>query len=517
MIPGKQDAVPEEISLRVLGALRRRKRLWRFVKAFSLAAERAGGRTYLVGGIVRDLIEGCPGRDIDLMVTGIGLEMLGRTVRSLPQDELGIRRVVSAGKQFAVYKVSTSWSGEAIDVALARSERSTGPGHRQFEIRTDGVDARRDAARRDFTINSLMISFRTKGNRLSGKVIDFFGGREDLRRKMIRGVGTPQDRIREDPLRILRAIRLKNERPGYVIEKRTWRAIRREAAELLGAISAERLVGELSKSLSANPSGTVSDLYRAGILPRLVPEIPDWPAGPLSRLKKRYLLLEHSLGKNLPETVLFANLLVDVAENEARHLVRERERESPRGRGRGADHGGRFGKDSFRLPGTNALARRLHLPRVRKVVQMVEDLSRLAHLQTLRNPHAQIEAIFGRWENPDHLHALVTAACIASSRRVADFRPVLADAAGRPPLLSGDDILALGVPAGPQVESLLERIREATLTDAVSSREDAIRMAAFLCRAEGDVLPHQRERKSRRRVSKSPASARKRTKSFGMR
>jgi tRNA nucleotidyltransferase/poly(A) polymerase len=305
---------------------------------------------------------------------------------------------------------------------------------------------------------------------------------------------------------MLRAIRQKNERPGYVIEKRTWQAICREAVELLGTISAERLVGELSKSLSANPSGTVSDLYRAGILPRLIPEIPDWGAGPLSRLKKRYLLLERSLGRHLPETVLFANLLTDVAENEARLLARERKRDSPRGRG--VAHGGQFGRNTFRLPRTNALARRLHLPRVRKVVQMVEDLSRLMHLRNLQTPHARIEAIFGRWENPDHLHALVTASCSAASKQVVDFRPVLANAARQPPLLSGDDILALGIPAGPQVESILERIREATLTDRVSGRQEAKKLAVSLWGEERLPVRHHRVRKSRKRVSKSPARAR---------
>ena len=237
----------------MLGALRRRKDLWRFVSEFCRAAEGAGGSSYLVGGIVRDLIEGRPGKDVDLMVTGIGFDALGEIVRTLPQKQLGIRRVVAAGKQFAVYKVSTSWSGEDIDVALARSELSTGPGHRQFTVRTEGIDARDDAGRRDFTINSLMFSFRTSGNRVTGEVIDFFGGMEDLRRKRIRGVGNPQDRIREDPLRMLRAIRQKNERPGYVIEKKTWQAIRREARGLIGTISGERLVGELAKSLAANP------------------------------------------------------------------------------------------------------------------------------------------------------------------------------------------------------------------------------------------------------------------------
>jgi tRNA nucleotidyltransferase/poly(A) polymerase len=492
MVPAKMNPVPKEMSFRVLGALRRRKKLWRFVREFCRAAEGAGGSPYLVGGIVRDLCEGFPGKDVDLMVTGIGFETLGRIVRALPQKELGIRRVVSAGKQFAVYKVSTSWSGADIDVALARAERSTGPGHRQFVIRTDGVDAREDAARRDFTINSLMVSFRTKGKGVAGEVIDFFGGREDLRRKRIRGVGNPQDRIREDPLRMLRAIRQKNERPGYIIEKRTWQAICREAVELLGTISAERLVGELSKSLSANPAGTVSDLYRAGILPRLIPEIPDWGAGPLSRLKKRYILLERSLGRPLPETVLFANFLADVAENEARLLARERKRDGPQGRG--VAPVGQFGRNSFRLPRTNALARRLHLPRVRKVVQMVEDLSRLMHLPNLQNPHARIEAIFGRWENPDHLHALVTASLRAASRKAVDFHPVLANAANRPLLLSGDEIMALGVPAGPQVESILERIREATLVDTVSGRQEAKRLAVSLWRGETLSDRHHRVR-----------------------
>ncbi|HBX43522.1 MAG TPA: hypothetical protein DEH27_06890, partial [Deltaproteobacteria bacterium] len=138
--------VPEAVSRGVLHSLQRRKKLWRFLREFCRAVGRAGGHPYLVGGIVRDLIEGRPGSDIDLMVTGIGFAALGGIVRALPRKELGIRRVVAAGKQFAVYKISTTWSGEEIDVALARSEHSTGPGHRQFEVRTHGVDAREDAS-----------------------------------------------------------------------------------------------------------------------------------------------------------------------------------------------------------------------------------------------------------------------------------------------------------------------------------------------------------------------------------
>lgn len=507
MLQADRIPVPKEVCSRVLRALRKKKDLWRFVSRFCRAAEEAGGSTYLVGGIVRDLIEGRPGKDADLMVTGIGFEGLGKLVRKLPQRALGILRIAEAGKQFAVYKVFVSWSREEIDVALARSERSTGPGHRQFEVHTDGVDAREDASRRDFTINSLMVSFQTAGKRVTGEVIDFFGGLEDLRRKRIRGVGDPRDRIREDPLRMLRAIRQKNERPGYAIERRTWEAIRQEAKDLIGTISDERLVGELGKSLAANPSGTVSDLYRAGILSALIPEIPDWGSGALSRMKKRYVLLEQSLGPPLPETLLFANLLVDVAEKESLRLAAAGTRKDPHRSGPKPSRAIR--KNAVHLPRTSALARRLHFPRIRKVVRIVEDLMRLSHVRRLRNPNAQIEAIFAGWEEPDHLDAFYKAARRAARKKIEDFRPVLATAARNPPMITGDQILAWGVPAGPRVEAILEKVREATLTGAISGRKEAEDLAAFLCgRGRGFASPQRRGRRSRRSVIKRPASAR---------
>jgi hypothetical protein len=247
----------------------------------------------------------------------------------------------------------------------------------------------------------------------------------------------------------------------------------------------------------------------------LIPGIPDRGTGVLSRMKKRYVLLERSIGSPLPETVLFANLLVDAAWDESLLLARKNGHDSPRGRRHPSP--GAFGKNAFRLPRTEALARRLHFPRVRKVVQMVEDLSRLSHLRMLRNPHARIEAIFGRWETPDHLHALYTASRRAASKRAVDFRPVLETAENRPHLLSGDEILALGVPAGPQVESILEEVREATLTGRISGREEAKRLAASLGGRERPPARGHRARTSRRRVSNSPARARKRTKAQGTR
>ncbi len=477
--------VPEYVSGKVLRALRRRKALWRFLGSFCRAADPAGGSVFLAGGFVRDLIEGRPGKDVDLMVTGIRFDALGKILASLSAKELGIRRIVVAGRRFAVYKVAAAWSAVDIDVALARSERSTGPGHRQFDVRTDGIGAREDASRRDFTINSMLFAFRLRGTRVGGEVLDFFGGLSDLRRKRIRGVGDPRDRLREDPLRILRAIRLKNERPGYAIDNGTWGAIRSEAPALAGTIPGERAIAEILRSLAANPAGTIDDLRRSGIL-RVV--LPEARGRSLSRMKRRYALLAESLGRPLPETVLLANLLVDAASSEA-----------------GASATSGASTKVFRLPRTEAIARRIHAPRVRRVVQLVEDLSRLSRTGPMPNRNARIEAIFGRWENPRWLLALYEAARAASFRRAEDFRPLLRRAARRPPLISGEDILRMGVPAGPTVEAILERVREATLAGAVASRVEAARLAAAL--AEAGPAPTPRRRRMRTRRDRLPRSA----------
>ncbi|MBI5342380.1 MAG: CCA tRNA nucleotidyltransferase [Deltaproteobacteria bacterium] len=490
--------VPKEISARVLRALRRRKPLWRFLAAFCRAVEQAGGKPYLAGGIVRDLAEGRPGKDIDLMVAGVGFEELGKLLRSLPSRPLGILRVLPVGKAFAVYKVRTAWAKEELDVALARAERSTGPGHREFRFRTRNVDAREDAGRRDFTINSLLFAFRADAVRVTGTVVDFHGGLADLRRKRIRGVGNAEDRFREDPLRMLRAIRQKNERTGYSIEKKTWAAIRRVAPALFRTIPAERVIDELLLSLSADPARTVDDLRRSGILPILLPEVRGLRKDALGKMKRRYAILERRLGHPMPENVLLANLLVDFAETEIRARLRIAARKRTGG-GVPKPAGGREGL-LLRLPRAEGIARRLHFPKVRSVVRMLEDLARLREIDRMRNRHARIEAIFARWETPEPLLALYEAASRAAGREEFDFLPVLREAARRPALLSGKRLIEIGIPAGPGMETVLETLRNATLTGIVGTAGEAERMALRI---------HRRKPAAGRRADHSPRRDRK--------
>ena len=462
---GNPASVPK-IPERILRALRGRAPLHRFLCALCPAADAAGGQPWIVGGFLRDLVEGRPGGDLDLMVTGIGDDRLGRLLRRLPAKKLGIRRIVRAGKTFPVYKVSATWSDGEIDVATPRRNRRRKAGDGGPRVPAGDAEAREDASLRDFTMNAILFRIRAEQGRLLGELHDPFDGTGDLRRRRIRGVGNPSDRFREDPLRILRAIRQKNERPGFSIEKESWHALRREAESFPGSLPGDRIFGELSRSLSANPAGTVADLHRSGILARLLPEIPDWGSGPLARTKRRYRLLEERVGRPIPELLRLAALLVDLAEEEA-------------------------AGPGIRLPRTERAARRLRFPRPRDVTRILADLLRLSRLRGSDLPNAQVEAIFSRQKSPEALLALYSAAKRAASRKETDFRPLLRKAARTPWLLSGDELLEMGVPAGPRVEEILLRVREAALTGAISGREEARDLAAVLLADPNPALPRQ--------------------------
>ena len=145
-----------------------------------------GGSVYYVGGCVRDRLLGRESKDLDIEVHGITPQQL-----EIVLDRMGGRRTV--GASFGVYGLA----GCGLDIAMPRREAAVGRGHRDFTVEVDPwLGPERAARRRDFTVNALMEDV------LTGQVLDFFGGREDLRRGLLRHV---DDRsFPEDPLRVLR-------------------------------------------------------------------------------------------------------------------------------------------------------------------------------------------------------------------------------------------------------------------------------------------------------------------------
>lgn len=205
-----------------------------------------GGRAYMVGGAVRDEIMKRPIKDVDIEVHGISEEVLEAVLK-----ELG--KPLRFGSAFGVY----SLAGHHIDIALPRSERKSGSGHRDFEIEIDPFIGIKEAARRrDFTMNALLKDI------LSGEIADPYGGTEDIKNRIIRHID--DKKFGEDPLRALRAAQFRS-RFGFQVAPSTISICR---ALGLRNLSAERFEMEMKKALleSHRPSEFFECLREMGQL-----------------------------------------------------------------------------------------------------------------------------------------------------------------------------------------------------------------------------------------------------------
>lgn len=205
-----------------------------------------GGRAYMVGGAVRDEIMKRPIKDVDIEVYGISEAVLEAVLK-----ELG--KPLRFGSAFGVY----SLAGHQIDIALPRSERKAGNGHRDFEIEIDPFIGIKEAARRrDFTMNALLKDI------LSGEIADPYGGTEDIKNRIIRHID--DKKFGEDPLRALRAAQFRS-RFGFQVAPSTISICR---ALGLRNLSAERVEMEMKKALleSRRPSEFFECLREMGQL-----------------------------------------------------------------------------------------------------------------------------------------------------------------------------------------------------------------------------------------------------------
>ena len=191
------------------------------------AAHALGGCAYCVGGYVRDRLMGDEGKDIDIEIHGLTPDQLKCVL-----DSLGER--LDIGESFGIFGLR----GYSLDIAMPRKESCRGRGHRDFDIFVDPhIGTLGAAKRRDFTVNAMM------QNILTGEIIDHYGGRDDLKRGIIRHVD--DESFAEDPLRVLRG--------GQFAARFEFR-IAEETLELcrkmdLSALPRERIMGELEKAL----------------------------------------------------------------------------------------------------------------------------------------------------------------------------------------------------------------------------------------------------------------------------
>jgi tRNA nucleotidyltransferase (CCA-adding enzyme) len=226
------------------------------------AARDAGGRALLVGGYVRDALLGLAPKDADMEIYGIEANALREMLQKLG-------RVDCVGESFRVYKLvwrarsgSTPRARYELDVSLPRRDKKVGAGHRGFEVEGDPFASVEDAARRrDFTVNAILL------DPISREILDPFGGREDLRNRVLRVVDAAH--FAEDSLRVLRAVQFAARFEMRVEESSA--ALCR--AIPLSDLPRERIWGEVEKWLlkAEKPSIGLHVAHELKVLQKLFP------------------------------------------------------------------------------------------------------------------------------------------------------------------------------------------------------------------------------------------------------
>ena len=224
-------------------------------------ADSLGLECYVVGGYVRDLFLERPSNDIDVVVVGSGI-----SIAEALKKRLGKRAHLSVFRNFGTAQVK--YNGLEIEFVGARKESYS---HDSRKPVVENGTLEDDQNRRDFTINALAVCLNKAR---FGELVDPFDGLADLEDGVIRTPLDPDVTFSDDPLRMLRCVRFAAQLNFY-IEDETFDALMRNA-DRIRIISGERIQEELNKiMMTATPSKGLVDLYRCGLLPRLLPELTN--------------------------------------------------------------------------------------------------------------------------------------------------------------------------------------------------------------------------------------------------
>jgi poly(A) polymerase len=419
--------------------------------------QEAGFQAFWVGGCVRDVLLGRDPGDYDIATSAEPSEIEQLFTRTIP-----------VGKQFGVVLVVEE--GHEFEVATFRSEADYLDG--RHPARVEFSDARSDALRRDFTINGLFY------DPLQNLTHDWVGGEPDLRAGRIRTIGCPDDRFNEDHLRLLRAVRLAAQL-AFRIDAETFAALQKNAS-LLASVSAERVRNELMKLFRAPHAARGLELLRqSGLLAQTIPEIeatieceqsPEYH--PEGTVYNHLLRMLEQLPLTAPPLLAWAILLHDVA----KPVTFSKDPAT------GAIHF--YGHEKIGAEMAENILRRLKFPRkqIEEVAQCV-----LCHMQfkdvpsmrraTLRRmilrPTFPLELELHRLDCLGSHGALDIYQLLVNETRELENQPEI-----KPPLLTGTDLMALGMHPGPAMGALLSQIRDKQLQEELKTPEEARAWAA---------------------------------------
>lgn len=404
---------------------------------------RSAGHTALfAGGCVRDLLLGRPAKDFDVATTARPEQV---------RDLFGHKRTLPIGASFGVIIVLGPKNAGPVEVATFRTEGPYHDGRRPANV--DYCTPEEDARRRDFTINGMFY------DPVEARLLDFVGGEADLAARVIRAIGDPHERMQEDKLRMLRAVRFAATLE-FALDPVTAAAVRQMASQLV-IVSAERIAQELKKMLVDKHRRRAIELCEeVDLLPVFLPELNDTlrDAG----FREQTLRMMELLPDPSFELSLAALL-----------------------------HSLQAVRTATSAQTVETILRRLKLSNdeIQRIMWLVDHQDDLADAPAL--PLCRLKRTLSH-EFRDDLIRLLRVKLLATG---ADPQPVLfcdeylartpADVINPPPLITGDVLKSLGLVPGPAFRTVLESVRDAQLNDEIATAEEAIARARRLVAPSG--------------------------------
>jgi tRNA nucleotidyltransferase (CCA-adding enzyme) len=411
--------------------------------------EEAGYETWCVGGAVRDALLGIPNLDWDLATSATPADM--RRV---------FRRIVPVGEKHGTMGVLDA-EGGMHEVTTFRRDVETDGRHAVVAF---GASLDEDLARRDFTINAIAYSPRRR------VLHDPFGGRADLAARVVRAVGDPGERMREDRLRALRAIRFAA-RFDFDIDPDTWRAVE-ASAPYLTRLSAERVKEELEKTMEqvARPSRAIERWRSSGAMAVLAPNVARAPARHVAALDcvRRPADVAHAGRRDGRLLARIALLVLHLGGRDAERTLKALKFSNQQASWVGAlaQRWAQLGDEMTRALTADAAVPDLAL----RVWAGVAGRTRLVPLLRIAS------AVWAA--------ARAEASAAPAAERVRSVYRRAVRVAYRDPIelgdlaLDGDDLRAAGIPAGPILGKILHALLERVIADpSLNTRERLLALA----------------------------------------
>jgi len=423
----------------------------RLARAITEALRAKGFTAYFAGGCVRDHLRGQKPQDFDIATT------------ATPDDvEKIFRRTIPVGKQFGVMIVVEEEI--PFEVATFRCEGGYQDGRHPTQVLFTRPEE--DAKRRDFTVNGMFY------DPLAERVIDFVGGMKDLPQKVIRAIGEPAERFEEDKLRLLRAVRFASTL-GFEIEKNTWDALCKHASRIHD-VSPERIREELVKifTRSGAARGFVL-LSESGLMKEILPEVealrgveqpPNFhPEGDV--FEHTRLLLEH-LHPPVSTVLAFSALFHDIGKPKTAAIRK--------GRLTFYEHSEAGVKIAVEI------MRRLRFSNeeIDGVAECVANHMKFMDVQKMRAGKLKQFISRPHFEDEMELHRVDCTASHGMLDNLTFLREKLKEYEHEElkpkPLLTGHDLMALGMKPGRAMKPVLEEAFVLQLEGRFKNREDAL-------------------------------------------